>query len=328
MRRINVLTTVLIALLAAVSGAYLANPEGFKDTLRSKEVYNSTRMADATATPNYTAEAFNAQAPAAGEEAKPAEVTAPVADAAPVAAPAVTEAAPAPAATPAPTTTEVAPVAPVGAVTPPPVAEAPVAVELNLDIAEQMKDHEIGSKDAPLKVYDYSSLTCPHCGNFHNTIFPKVKQYYIDTGKVLWVVRAFPHNEAALRAEMLARCMPRDQYLKLEDMMFANQERWAFTSTPLPNLSMLVRVAGIDAAKFEACTTNKALEEAVLKLAQDGTSQFKIGSTPTFILNDGRKLEGGGTYESFAYELDTELEKIGDNKKAVEQSTPAPEGKL
>jgi hypothetical protein len=39
--------------------------------LRSKELYNSTRMADADATPNYTAEAFNAQAPAAGEEAKP-----------------------------------------------------------------------------------------------------------------------------------------------------------------------------------------------------------------------------------------------------------------
>ncbi len=319
MRRINVLTTVLIALLAAVSGAYLANPEGFKDTLRSKEVYSSTRMADAATAPNYTAEAFNATAPAAGEEVKPAEVAAPV-----VAAPTAT---PAPAVTPP--ATEVVPVAPAGAVTPPmPVAEAPAATELNLDIAEQMKDHEIGSKDAPLKVYDYSSLTCPHCGNFHNTIFPKVKQYYIDTGKVLWVVRAFPHNEAALRAEMLARCLPRDQYLKMEDMMFANQERWAFTSTPLPNLSMLVRVAGIDAAKFEACTTNKALEEAVLKLAQDGTSQFKIGSTPTFILNDGRKLEGGGTYESFAYELDTELEKIGDNKKAVEQSTPAPEGKL
>jgi protein-disulfide isomerase len=102
-----------------------------------------------------------------------------------------------------------------------------------------------------------------------------------------WVLRTFPHNEAALRAEMLARCMPRDQYLKMEDMMFANQQRWAFTSTPLPNLAMLVRVAGIDAAKFEACTTNKALEEAVLKLAQDGTEKYKIGSTPTFILNDG-----------------------------------------
>ena len=66
MRRINVLTTVLIALLAAVSGAYLANPEGFKDTLRSKEVYSSTRMADATTAPKYPDEAFNATAPSAG----------------------------------------------------------------------------------------------------------------------------------------------------------------------------------------------------------------------------------------------------------------------
>jgi protein-disulfide isomerase len=336
MRRINILTTVLIALAAAVGGAYFANPDGFKDTLRSKELYSSTRVADAT--PNYTAEAFNATIPSAGEEAKKAEI-----NTAPVAAPKTSDvespssnfsavpvsdvpAKNAPATTP----TEAMPVtAETPAAAPTVSAEGSEKTELKLDVAEQMKDHEYGSPSAPLTVYDYSSLTCPHCANFHNTILPKVKQYYIDTGKVRWVVRTFPHNEAALRAEMLARCQPRDQYLKMVDMLFSEQQRWAMTSTPLPNLAVLVRIAGIDQAKFQACTTHKELEAAVLKMAQDGTEKYKIGSTPTFIFNDGeKKLEGGGSYESFAYELDTQLKKIEERKATATQSSVAPEGKL
>ncbi len=348
MRRINILTTVLIALLAAVGGAYFANPEGFKDTLRSKELYSSTRVA--ATTPDYTAEAFNAQAPAAGEAVKTEETK----QAAPAAASASATAAPADASPPvqssgvAPANIDPEVIAPTGDEPPAPDAAAaekakadaaaaeakaaePVAAqeEVKLDVALQMEDHVIGSPNAPLTIYDYSSLTCPHCGNFHNTILPKVKQYYIDTGKVRWVFRTFPHNEPALRAEMLARCLPRDQYLKMEDMMFANQQRWAFTTTPLPNLAMMVRVAGVDAAKFEACTTNKELEAAVLKVAQDGTEKYKIGSTPTFILNDGaRKLEGGNSYEAFAYELDTFLENLAKNNAAAAQSSVAPAGKL
>lgn len=333
MRRINILTTVLIALLAAVGGAYFANPDGFKDTLRSKELYSSTRVADAT--PNYTAQAFNATAPAAGEAVK-AEADAATATTSTTpdfsAAPAAPEATPA--VTPAAEAAAPVAAAETPALTPPmvptPSTPAPEKKQFPpLDIVEQMADHVLGSPDAPLTIYDYSSLSCPHCGNFHNTILPKVKQYYIDTGKVRWVFRTFPHNEAALRAEMLARCQPRDQYLKFEDMMFANQERWAFSSTPLPNLSTLVRVAGVDYDRFEFCTTNKELEAAVLRMAQEGTEKYKIGSTPTFVINDGeKKLEGGGTYETFAYELDTLLERADTRAKAAAQSTPVPGGKL
>lgn len=200
---------------------------------------------------------------------------------------------------------------------------------LALDVPTAMQDHAIGSVDAPVTIYDYSSLTCPHCANFHNTILPKVKQYYIDTGKVRWVFRTFPHNEPALRAEMLARCMPRDQYVKMIDLMFANQQRWAFAPTPLPNLQMLVKVAGVDSEKFEACTTNKQLEAAVLKIAQDASEKYDVVSTPTFVFADsGKKLEGAGTYEGFAYELDNYLEKVDTRKNASQLSTPIPEGKL
>ena len=38
----------------------------------------------------------------------------------------------------------------------------------------------IGDKNAKITVKVFSSLTCPHCANFHNNIFEKLKEKYID----------------------------------------------------------------------------------------------------------------------------------------------------
>src|SRR5262245_29408150 len=59
-----------------------------------------------------------------------------------------------------------------------PAAAATVQIPLYDD------DHVLGSKDAPITMIEYASLTCPHCAHFHNDILPKIKSNYIDTGKV------------------------------------------------------------------------------------------------------------------------------------------------
>ena len=39
----------------------------------------------------------------------------------------------------------------------------------------------IGEKDAKITIKVFSSLTCPHCANFHMKIFKKLQRDYIDT---------------------------------------------------------------------------------------------------------------------------------------------------
>ena len=63
--------------------------------------------------------------------------------------------------------------------------------------------------DAPVTVVEYASATCPHCAAFHKNVFPELKKTYIDTGKVRFIFREFPHDQLALAAFMLARCAPR-----------------------------------------------------------------------------------------------------------------------
>ena len=42
----------------------------------------------------------------------------------------------------------------------------------------------LGSNEATVEIKVYSSLTCPHCANFHSKIVPKIIKNYVESGKV------------------------------------------------------------------------------------------------------------------------------------------------
>ena len=74
-------------------------------------------------------------------------------------------------------------------------------------LTAESKVLSIGSPDAKVTVKVFSSLTCPHCANFHANIFEKLKEEYIDKGLVKFEHHAFPLDLAALNAEIIdVRC--------------------------------------------------------------------------------------------------------------------------
>ena len=63
-----------------------------------------------------------------------------------------------------------------------------------------------GSRDAPITIIEYASMTCSHCAHFHEATYPTLKSKYIDTGKVRFVQRELPRDPIDLAGYMLARC--------------------------------------------------------------------------------------------------------------------------
>ena len=53
---------------------------------------------------------------------------------------------------------------------------------------------EATKADAPVVIYGFESLSCPHCRRFHIGAWPKIKKAFVETGKVRFVIRDFPHN--------------------------------------------------------------------------------------------------------------------------------------
>ena len=53
------------------------------------------------------------------------------------------------------------------------------------EVLEISKDDRVlGNKDAKIQITEYASLSCSHCASFHMSVLPKIKEKYIDTGKV------------------------------------------------------------------------------------------------------------------------------------------------
>jgi len=173
-----------------------------------------------------------------------------------------------------------------------PVSAAPMTVQ------EAMSERVLGKADAPVTIIEFASLTCPHCKDFEINVLPKLKTAYIDTGKVKFVYRDFPLDGRALLAAMVARCAPKDRYFAFLDALFRSQESWARAQDPVQALGQVARVGGMSQADFDACIKNQALFEAIKKDALEAQSQYKIESTPTFIIN-GKKMDGTHTFESF-----------------------------
>jgi thioredoxin-related protein len=56
------------------------------------------------------------------------------------------------------------------------------------------------SSNNMLTVKVFSSLTCPHCADFHGKIYEELEKEYISVGKVKFEHHSFPLDLAALNA--------------------------------------------------------------------------------------------------------------------------------
>lgn len=161
----------------------------------------------------------------------------------------------------------------------------------------------LGDRDAPVTIIEYSSLTCPHCANFHLNILPDLKARYIDTGKARLVYRDFPFDRAALLAAALAHCAGPDRFFDFLTVLFGSQKTWARAPDPAAALKRIGRLGGLSGEEIDACFANKALLDSILRERLTGAKVFEVDSTPTFFIN-GQKLLGAQPVENFSAVID------------------------
>ena len=174
-------------------------------------------------------------------------------------------------------------------VSPPAHAADPVS---NPEIRPE--DRVLGDESARVTILEYSSLTCPHCAQFHAEGYRHLKSAYIDTGKVRLVFRDFPLDGLALRAAALAECVPAERYFPFLQLLFEGQKGWARSDNPAVELVRLGQLAGLSEERAIGCIQDEAGLEKIIQERLDGQEDYKIDSTPSFII-DGRKHPGALT---------------------------------
>ncbi len=161
------------------------------------------------------------------------------------------------------------------------------------DSVKSVPDVIIGNADAPITVIEYSSINCVACAQFHQKVFPIVKEKYIDTGKVRFIFRHFPLDEHAAKVTAILSKAPEVKQFTLIQRLFEQQERWINNANPEEILS---EITGISLAECKKAFIDKALADAVLKKRLEAEKSITIDGTPTFVIN-GRIINHAPTLE-------------------------------
>jgi protein-disulfide isomerase len=168
----------------------------------------------------------------------------------------------------------------------------------------------IGSPDAKVTVKVFSSLTCPHCANFHSNVYEKLKDEYIDKGLVKFEHHAFPLDLAALNAEIIVRCQNnRERKFELLTEIYNKQTSWAIGSD-INKINALIKKVGLNfdlsEEKMDACLINEQVQDEILEQRIEAQKKYKIESTPTIIINE-KKYLGKIDYKQFKKAIDKKL---------------------
>jgi protein-disulfide isomerase len=176
--------------------------------------------------------------------------------------------------------------------------------------AIEIKDYGIGPIDAKVKIIEYASFTCPHCANFHEQSFKKLKAEFIDTGKVRFEYREVYFDRYGLWAAMMARCGGEMRYFGISDILFSTQQDWAASEDPaviVANLKKIGRTAGMDDTMLDACMKDATTAQAMMTHYETNFAADGIEGTPTFIINGNK--HSNMDYADLKAIIDAELAK-------------------
>ena len=162
-------------------------------------------------------------------------------------------------------------------------------------------DMSVGVDTAKVTIVEYASASCPHCAAFHNDVFSKIKTDYIDTGKVKFIFREFPHNDQAMAAFMLARCSPKEKYFPLMDIFFKTQQKWV--PDAYNQLKAIAKQTGMTETDFEACLKNEKVAKAIFEVRDKADKSYGVTGIPTFFINS-KSYDGERSYDAIKAILD------------------------
>ena len=178
-----------------------------------------------------------------------------------------------------------------------------------LDLKKE--DFIIGDKNAPITIIEYASLSCIHCANFHQNTLPKIIEKYVNTGKVKIVFRDFPLNYPALMGSLVLQCINQDIRYDYLTALFILQSKWVKKESDIAKkeLFKIMQTGGMTKDQFNNCLNNEDLEQKILQGLVDAQNEFKIGTTPSFLIN-ATLLEGDKPFKDFSKIIDNILKNI------------------
>lgn len=166
----------------------------------------------------------------------------------------------------------------------------------------------IGNPAAKVRLVEYLSYTCSHCGDFANNSSSQMMTQYVNTGRVKVEFRNLARDPFDMTAALLARCGTVTAFYgnhqaifaaqptwtaKMKNATEAQQQRWA-EGTPQDRMKKiavdsglfaLMKKRGYSDVQLNACLASETSIRNIMAMTNEGRTKDNVRGTPTFFIN-------------------------------------------
>ncbi len=170
-------------------------------------------------------------------------------------------------------------------------------------------------KKAKVAIVEYTDFQCPYCERHATDTKPSILTDYVDTGKIIYVVRNFPldfHGQIAIDSANAGLCV-NEIGGAAKFFEFYSQ---GFSKTSTDELAAVAQGLGVNMDKYSACMSENRYKSQIDADMADG-SKAGVQGTPGFVIGvldkdgnvGGKLIAGAYPYESFKAIIDEMLAK-------------------
>jgi len=177
--------------------------------------------------------------------------------------------------------------------------------------------YRMGNPEAPVKLVEYGSLSCPHCAEFEEQGGPALRDTYVKSGQVSWEFRTYLLFPTDPGISLLVNCQSESAFFPAVEQLYKDQKGWMGRIQALPqdqlqalgsmppreSAGVVARAAGLDeffrqrgmpSAQIQSCLSDPAGLEKVAEIKRKG-DEAGVNGTPSFFIN-GKLVEAAANW--------------------------------
>jgi protein-disulfide isomerase len=175
------------------------------------------------------------------------------------------------------------------------------------EVVETESGHRVGNPDAKVKLVEFFSYTCPHCGEFAQQGEAPINIAYLAPGKVSVEYRHLVRDPVDLTVGMLVNCGPTAKFPANHSAFILGQARWIgplarhtpaqetrwrtpgaigrrAIATDFGFYAMMER-RGYQRAEVDRCLADQAMADRLATIAAKEWDRPGVNGTPSFAIN-------------------------------------------